>query len=133
MYAEEGSGGCYYHPGTHRGDGNHGRTGLMCGWSCCKELAEDAQGCRLASQHIPCAATAAAMDRFPKVAQDEGGASDGMRRRSGEAKEPTPAVSEGVAPCRKQARPQRLLAEAGRSSGPPEACSGAGSSQLAEG
>ena len=51
MYAEEGSGGCYYHPGTHRGDGNHGRTGLMCGWSCCKELAEDAQGCRLASQH----------------------------------------------------------------------------------
>ena len=37
MYAEEGSGGCYYHPGTHRGDGNHGRTGLMCGWSCCKE------------------------------------------------------------------------------------------------
>ena len=39
MYAEEGGGGgCYYHPGTHRGDSHYGRTGLMCGWSCCKVL-----------------------------------------------------------------------------------------------
>mmetsp|Transcript_29084 Transcript_29084/g.73786 ORF Transcript_29084/g.73786 Transcript_29084/m.73786 type:complete len:231 (+) Transcript_29084:61-753(+) len=95
MYAEEGGGGCYYHPGTHRGDSHYGRTGLMCGWSCCKELAEDARGCRLAAQHIPCEATAVAMRLFPKVAQDEGGASDGLRRRSGEAKEPPPVVVEG--------------------------------------
>ena len=38
MYEEEGGGGCYYHPGTHRGDSHYGRTGLMCGWSCCKVL-----------------------------------------------------------------------------------------------
>ena len=69
-----------------------------------QELAEDARGCRLAAQHIPCEATAAAMSLFPKVAQDEGGASDGLRRRSGEAKEPPPVVVEGAPPCRKQAR-----------------------------
>ena len=69
-----------------------------------QELAEDARGCRLAAQHIPCEATAAAMRLFPKVAQDEGGASDGLRRRSGEAKEPPPVVVEGAPPCRKQAR-----------------------------
>jgi hypothetical protein len=69
-----------------------------------QELAEDARGCRLAAQHIPCEATAAAMRLFPKVAQDEGGASDGLRRRSGEAKEPPPVFSEGVPPCRRQAR-----------------------------
>jgi hypothetical protein len=74
-----------------------------------QELAEDVQGCRLAAQHIPCSATAAAMSRFPKVAQDEGGASDGMRRRSGEAKEPPSAVSEGVPACRKQAALLRQL------------------------
>ena len=67
-----------------------------------QELAEDARGCRLAAQHIPCEATAAAMRLFPKVAQDEGGASDGLRRRSGEAKEPPPVVVEGVSPCQKQ-------------------------------
>ena len=137
MYAEEGSGSCYYHPGTHRGDGNHGRTGLMCGWACCKarlrlhlrpdptpqplatapspqlkshacaalqELAEDAKGCRLVAQHIPCEATAAAMSRFPKVAQAQDEASDGMRRRSCEAREPPPAAPEGEPPRRKQAR-----------------------------
>ena len=69
-----------------------------------QELAEDAKGCRLAAQHIPCEATAAAMSRFPKIAQAQDEASDGMRRRSGETREPPPAVPEGEPPCRKQVR-----------------------------
>ena len=97
MYAEDGCGGCHYHSGTHRGGFTaHAFTGLMFGWSCCKELAEDAPGCRLAAQHTPCVATAAAMSHFPKVVQKEDEVSDGLRRRAGEAKEPPLIVVKSV-------------------------------------
>ena len=89
MYADDDRSSCYYHPGDHRGNPQIGvALGGLSGWSCCKNMARDARGCRLAATHTPCPTTAAALARFPQSADRPAARTD--------AEPPPVAVVEGV-------------------------------------